>query len=78
MENVVKFCTLMTETYEVKYEPSLCEFTSHVRVIEHKTRPRLEEIKLRERYHRPLSAVLASRPRDPAMDKNHSSMHTLH
>lgn len=78
MDNVEKECTLLTETYLVEYRPSLDVIHPYVKIIEHKTRPKLEEVRLRERYQRPLSAVLNSKPRDPTMDKNHSAIKTLH
>ena len=78
MQSVKKFQTLMSETYQVKFEPSACQINPYLKVITHKTRPRLEEVNLRNRYRRSLSQLLNSKAVDPVMDKNHSSLGTLH
>jgi len=77
MEKVDKFNTLLTQTYNVKYEPSL-DLNPYIKIVEHKLKPRLEEIHLRNRYRRSLSALLNSKATDPMLDKNHSSLNTLH
>ena len=50
----------------------------YAKVIQHRLKPRLAEIHLRNRYRRSLSEVLNSKATDPTIDKNHSSLNTLH
>jgi hypothetical protein len=78
MEKVEKFDTLLTQTYNVKYEPSLDLINPYIKIVEHKLKPRLEEIHMRNRYRRSLSALLNSKATDPILDRNHSSLNTLH
>jgi len=78
MEKVHKFETMMSRAYEVEYKPSACEINPYIRVIEHKLRPRLEEVNKRNMYRRSLSALLNSKAKDPLTDKSHSTLNTLH
>lgn len=77
MDKVHTYDTLMSRTYHMEYEPSACPINPYVKVIEHKTRPRLEEVFKRDKYRRPLSALLNSKAHDPILDKNHSALNTL-
>jgi len=79
MDSVTRpFDTLMTRTYEVRYEPSACVINPFFKVVEHKTRPVLKEVEKRNMYRRSLSEVLNSKAADPVLDRNHSSLNTLH
>jgi len=78
MSAVEKFDTLMTRMYQFEYKPSDCLINPFAQVVVHKTRPRLEEVHLRNRYRRTLSALLRSKPVPGFQDKTHSSLNTLH
>ncbi len=67
----------MSKTYHMEYEPSACQINPFVKVVEHKTRPRLEEVFKRNMYKRSLSALLNSKPTNKVIDKNHSALNTL-
>ena len=68
----------MTRMYQVRFQPSDDPINPYVRVIEHKTRPRLTELALRDRYRRPLSALLSSKPVNPLKNRTGKSLNTLH
>ena len=55
MENVSKISSLLTETYSVEYKPSESKSNPYVKIIEHKVRPKLEDVFKRDRYRRSLS-----------------------
>ncbi len=78
MDKVHTYDTLMSRTYHMEYEPSADQINPYVKVVEHKVRPRLEEVFKRDKYRRPLSALLNSRKTDPYLDKNHSTLNNLH
>lgn len=78
MQATEKFDTLMSRTYQMEYKPSDDPINPFVHVVEHKLRPRLEEVHLRNRYRRTLSALLRSKPIADTHDKNHSVLNTLH
>ena len=78
MRAVEKFDTLMTRTYQMEYKPSDDPINPFVQVVEHKLRPRLEEVHLRNRYRRTLSALLNSKPIPETQDKTHAVLNTLH
>ncbi len=77
MDRVHIYDTMMSKTYHMEYEPSACQINPYVKVVEHKTRPRLEEVFKRNMYKRPLSALLNSKPTNKVIDKNHSALNTL-
>ena len=78
MQAVEKFDTLLTRTYQMEYKPSDDQINPFVQIVEHKTRPRLEEIHLRNRYKRSLSALLRSKAVPGTLDKTHAVLNTLH
>ena len=78
MQAVEKFDTLMTRTYQLEYKPTADPINPYIQVVEHKTRPRLEEVHLRNRYRRTLSALLRSKPVPGTFDKTHAAFNTLH
>ena len=78
MQHNPKFDTMLTRTYQARYEPSGCEINPYFLITEHKLRPRLEEIHKRNMYRRSLSQVLNSKANDPVMDKTHATLNTLH
>ena len=78
MDQVHKYDTLMSQTYQLEYKPSGCKINPYALVIEHKLRPRLEEVHLRNRYRRSLSQLLNSKRTDDTFDKNRSFKDKLH
>ena len=78
MKGVEKFDTLMTRMYQMEYKPSDDPINPYVQVTEHKIRPRLEEVHLRNRYRRTLSALLRSKAVPGVLDKTHAALNTLH
>ena len=62
----------------VEYKPSECEMYPYFPVMVHKTRPILEEVHYRNRYRRPLSALLNSKPVNEKYDKSNKSLNILH
>ena len=78
MQAVEKFDTLMSRTYQMEYKPSDDPINPFVQIVEHKLRPRLEEVHLRNRYRRTLSALLASKPLPDTQVKTHGVLNTLH
>lgn len=78
MNGVEKFDTLMTRTYQMEYKPTEDPINPFVNIIEHKLKPRLEEVHLRNRYRRTLSALLRSKPLKGYQDKTHAVLNTLH
>ena len=78
MDNVETFDTLLMRTYELEYKPSGTPLHPFIKCVEHKDRARLEEIHIRNKYRRSLSALLAAKPVKSQNVKGHQALNTLH
>ena len=77
MDQVQKFDTMMSRTYQLEYVPSEDD-NRYFKITEHKTRPYLHEVTERDQYRRTLAELLASRKVKGHLDKSHSSLNKLH
>ena len=79
MNQVEKIETLMSTTYHVEYKPSACIINPYFKLVQHRTRPCLATVLLRDKYpRRSLSAVLNEKAVNPLTNKAQSSLNTLH
>ena len=76
VEKNIKFDTLLSREYQMRYEPSANDDNPTFKVVEHKTRPLIHDVTKSYPYRRSLSALLNSKKGDPIFDKNYSELHT--